>query len=148
MSIQSILCPIDFSPMSKPVLNYAVFMAQSHGARLHLVHVIDQLQGFDSYKILHMTAAEITFELEQQAKAHLATLITSLTIPATSEICFGRAPDEITALAAKAECDLIIMGSHGRTGLAHLLVGSVAEAVVRHAPCPVLIVRQREERPA
>ncbi|QFI53825.1 universal stress protein [Aeromonas simiae] len=145
MSIQSILCPVDFSPMSKPVLDYAVSMAQTHNASLRLVHVVDQLQGFDSYKILHMTAAEITFQLEQQAKAHLTELAASLPVPTTFEICFGRAPDEITALAAKEKCDLVVMGSHGRTGIAHLLVGSVAEAVVRHSPCPVLIVRQQPE---
>lgn len=145
MSIKSIMCPVDFSPMSKPVLDYAVFMAKSHNASLKLVHVVDQLQGFDSYKILHMTAAEITFQLEQQAQAHLTALLNELPVPATFEVCFGRAPDEIVALADKEKCDLLIMGSHGRTGLAHLLVGSVAEAVVRHAPCPVLIVRQQEE---
>lgn len=145
MSIQSILCPVDFSPMSKPVLDYAVFMAKTHGATLKLVHVVDQLQGFDSYKILHLTAAEITFELEQQAQAHLDTMLKELPVPATYEVCFGRAPDEITELATREPCDLIIMGSHGRTGLAHLLVGSVAEAVVRHAPCPVLIVRAKDQ---
>ncbi len=67
-SIKTLLCPVDFSQMSKAVLDYAVFMAQSHDARLKLVHVVDQLHGFDSYKILHMTAVEITHEMERQAE--------------------------------------------------------------------------------
>jgi universal stress protein A len=119
-----------------------VFMAQSHQAQLKLIHVVDQLHGFDSYKILHMTAVEITHEMERQAKAQLKELVATLPIPATFEIRFGRAADEIVIQAKDDEVDLIVMGSHGRSGISHLLVGSVAESVVRHAPCPVLVVRQ------
>ena len=55
---------------------------------------------------------------------------------------FGRAADEIVLQAKEDKVDLLVMGSHGRSGLSHLLVGSVAESVVRHAPCPVLVVRK------
>ncbi|MGH1408216.1 MAG: universal stress protein [Aeromonas sp.] len=141
-SIKTLLCPVDFSQMSKAVLDYAVFMAQSHEARLKLVHVVDQLHGFDSYKILHMTAVEITHEMERQARSQLKELVATLPIPATFDIRFGRAADEIVIQANHDEADLIVMGSHGRSGITHLLVGSVAESVVRHAPCPVLVVRK------
>ncbi|HHP5406430.1 TPA: universal stress protein [Aeromonas veronii] len=141
-SIKTLLCPVDFSQMSKAVLDYAVFMAQSHDARLKLVHVVDQLHGFDSYKILHMTAVEITHEMERQARTQLKELVATLPIPATFDIRFGRAADEIVIQAKEDEVELIVMGSHGRSGISHLLVGSVAESVVRHAPCPVLVVRQ------
>ena len=141
-SIKTLLCPVDFSQMSRAVLDYAVFMAQSHQAQLKLIHVVDQLHGFDSYKILHMTAVEITHEMERQAKAQLKELVATLPIPATFDIRFGRAADEIVIQANDDEADLIVMGSHGRSGISHLLVGSVAESVVRHAPCPVLVVRQ------
>ncbi|QWL63948.1 universal stress protein [Aeromonas jandaei] len=141
-SIKTLLCPVDFSQMSKAVLDYAVFMAQSHDARLKLVHVVDQLHGFDSYKILHMTAVEITHEMERHARTQLKELVATLPIPATFDIRFGRAADEIVIQANDDEADLIVMGSHGRSGISHLLVGSVAESVVRHAPCPVLVVRQ------
>lgn len=141
-SIKTLLCPVDFSQMSRAVLDYAVFMAQSHQAQLKLIHVVDQLHGFDSYKILHMTAVEITHEMERQAKAQLKELVTTLPIPATFDIRFGRAADEIVIQAKDDEVELIVMGSHGRSGISHLLVGSVAESVVRHAPCPVLVVRQ------
>ncbi|MFM4718616.1 universal stress protein [Aeromonas bivalvium] len=141
MSIRTLLCPVDFSQMSPPVLDYAVFMAKSHDASLKLVHVVDQLHGFDSYKILHMTALEITHEMERQAREQLQQLIDTLPIPASFTVRFGRAADEIVAQAKEDKVDLVVMGSHGRSGLSHLLVGSVAESVVRHAPCPVLIVR-------
>lgn len=141
-SIKTLLCPVDFSQMSRAVLDYAVFMAQSHQAQLKLIHVVDQLHGFDSYKILHMTAIEITHEMERQARTQLKELIATLQIPATFDIRFGRAADEIVIQAKEDEVELIVMGSHGRSGISHLLVGSVAESVVRHAPCPVLVVRQ------
>ncbi|MFQ1694336.1 universal stress protein [Aeromonas veronii] len=141
-SIKTLLCPVDFSQMSRAVLDYAVFMAQSHQAQLKLIHVVDQLHGFDSYKILHMTAIEITHEMERQARTQLKELVAALPIPATFDIRFGRAADEIVIQAKEDEVELIVMGSHGRSGISHLLVGSVAESVVRHAPCPVLVVRQ------
>lgn len=141
-SIKTLLCPVDFSQMSRAVLDYAVFMAQSHQAQLKLIHVVDQLHGFDSYKILHMTAIELTHEMERQARTQLKELVATLPIPATFDIRFGRAADEIVIQAKEDEVELIVMGSHGRSGISHLLVGSVAESVVRHAPCPVLVVRQ------
>lgn len=141
-SFKTLLCPVDFSQMSRAVLDYAVFMAQSHQAQLKLIHVVDQLHGFDSYKILHMTAIEITHEMERQARTQLKELVATLPIPATFDIRFGRAADEIVIQAKEDEVELIVMGSHGRSGISHLLVGSVAESVVRHAPCPVLVVRQ------
>ncbi|WP_421319446.1 universal stress protein [Aeromonas veronii] len=141
-SIKTLLCPVDLSQMSRAVLDYAVFMAQSHQAQLKLIHVVDQLHGFDSYKILHMTAIEITHEMERQARTQLKELVATLPIPATFDIRFGRAADEIVIQAKEDEVELIVMGSHGRSGISHLLVGSVAESVVRHAPCPVLVVRQ------
>ena len=141
-SIKTLLCPVDFSQMSRAVLDYAVFMAQSHQAQLKLIHVVDQLHGFDSYKILHMTAIEIPHEMERQARTQLKELVATLPIPATFDIRFGRAADEIVIQAKEDEVELIVMGSHGRSGISHLLVGSVAESVVRHAPCPVLVVRQ------
>ncbi|AMQ41905.1 universal stress protein [Aeromonas veronii] len=141
-SIKTLLCPVDFSQMSRAVLDYAVFMAQSHQAQLKLIHVVDQLHGFDSYKLLHMTAIEITHEMERQARTQLKELVATLPIPATFDIRFGRAADEIVIQAKEDEVELIVMGSHGRSGISHLLVGSVAESVVRHAPCPVLVVRQ------
>lgn len=140
-SIKTLLCPVDFSQMSQSVLDYAVFMAQSHQAELKLIHVVDQLHGFDSYKILHMTAVEITHEMERQAKTQLKELVATLPIPTSFEVRFGRAADEIVIQAKEDKIDLVVMGSHGRSGLSHLLVGSVAESVVRHAPCPVLVVR-------
>ena len=141
-TIKSLLCPVDFSDMSRAVLDYAVFMANTHQAELKLVHVVDQLHGFDSYKILHMTAIEITHEMERQAKSQLKELVACLPIPATFEVRFGRAADEIVIQAKEDKVDLVVMGSHGRSGISHLLVGSVAESVVRHAPCPVLVVRK------
>ncbi|MGL5949265.1 MAG: universal stress protein [Aeromonas sp.] len=140
-AITRILCPVDFSPLANAALDYACFMAQTHHARLTLVHVIDQLQGFDSYKILQLTAVEIAHEMEQQASTQLEALRSQLPVAADGCIRFGHAATEILAEANERQSDLIIMASHGRTGLSHFVIGSVAESVMRQAHCPVLVTR-------
>lgn len=143
MEIKKILCPLDFSEIAQKALDYAVFMAFSHNAELQLLHVVDQLHGFDSFQILALTPNEIADRMEAQANKKLSNMIGQIkeTLEIKKAVKHGKASVEIIEMAREMKADLIVMGSHGRTGLSHVLIGSVAEAVVRHASCPVLVIR-------
>ncbi len=143
MDINRILCPTDFSEMAEHALEYAVFLASSHNAALLLLHVVDHLHGFDNYQILALTPQEIGERMEKHAYESLGNLVDQIegSVGIEKAVRHGKTSVEITKAADEIEADLIVMGSHGRTGLPHVLIGSVAETVVRHARCPVLIVR-------
>lgn len=140
-AIRTILIPTDFSDGSQAAVEYARLMATAFGARIIVVHVIESvtylmtesLQWVDVYRRVK-TAVEPV----------LAELVTSLQqqgIAASSSLVQGAADEEIVAQARAQHADLIIMGTHGRRGMSRVLTGSVAERVVRTAPCPVLTVR-------
>lgn len=142
-SPQHFLVPIDFSPSADAALDYALALGQKLQARLTLLHVmhIMPLGASDmgaalpaSY--LEEVEADIRRSLEGYGQRVLAVGLEAdiLTI-------HGIPHEEILATARAQQVDLIIMGTHGRTGLGHLFLGSVAEKVVRMAPCPVLVVR-------
>ena len=143
MEIKRILCPTDFSETSEKAFDYGVFLATSHQAELLLVHVVDHLQGFDHYEILALTPMEIAQKMEKRANEHLEELVNRAqgTVAVTKAVRDGKTSVEICEAAKETQADIIVIGSHGRTGLSHVLIGSVAETVVRHADCPVLVVR-------
>jgi universal stress protein A len=137
--IKSILVPIDFSAASKKALKYAVPFAEQFGAKLTLLHVVEPLGG------------SLAMENDEQAaacKSHLEMVIKRQAInPALLDktlIRQGRSFHEIANAARTLKVDLIIISTHGYTGLKHVFMGSTAERVVRHAPCPVLVVRENE----
>jgi len=146
MEIKKILCPLDFSEIAPKALEYAVFMAISHNAELQLLNVVDQLHGFDSFQILALTPNEIAERMETQANQNLSNMISQIKerVGIKKAVRHGKASVEIIEMAREMQADIIIMGSHGRTGLSHVLIGSVAEAVVRHAGCPVLVIRDKD----
>jgi len=136
---KSILVPIDFSETSDAALKYAVEMAQAFGAQLYLMHVPGKTGE-------HFEANFPIGRFETAAQERLGTLprlspeeIARLRPEYALRI--GTPAEEIVRYADARDVDLIIMGTHGRSGVAHLLMGSVAEQVVRMAPCPVLLVR-------
>jgi universal stress protein A len=144
--IKSIVAPIDFSDCSNKALQYALPFAKQFGATLTLVHVtaIQDLPGTDipttEFPLLQARIKKETAErLKAYAAAHIPPEIEVKTV-----LREGRAVAEIVAAAREADADLIILSTHGRTGLKHVLLGSVAENVVRHAPCPVFVVRENE----
>ncbi len=143
MEIKKILCPLDFSKIAQKSLDYAVFMAFAHNAELQLLHVVDQLHGFDSFQILALTPNEIADRMETEAIKKLSNMIGQIkeTLETKKAVRHGKASVKIIEMAREMKADLIVMGSHGRTGLSHVVIGSVAEAVVRHASCPVLVTR-------
>jgi universal stress protein A len=143
--IARILVPIDFSGTSDRALSCATAIAGRFGASIHLLHVLDEVPELSS------GGAEVSEELaafcaarHERARQRLQRLLTldeGVRFCATGQVRTGRAADVIRAVAVERDVDLIVMGTHGRTGVAHFVLGSVAEHVVRTAPCAVLTVR-------
>jgi nucleotide-binding universal stress UspA family protein len=137
--ITRILVPTDFSDTSDAALDYARALAKRFGASLHLVHVLDDptlTEGLVAEAYVTEAPSNRTAMLED-ARSHLRDRAAGCT---TIEAIFGDTPATIVDYACQSRADLIVMGTHGRTGLAHLLLGSIAERVVRMAPCAVLTV--------
>ncbi|MHC4182899.1 MAG: universal stress protein [Planctomycetota bacterium] len=143
INLKKILCPIDYSDCSKEALKYAVSFAMKDEAKLYLLHVIDT-HRFDEYldKIIEQINID---EIIKQLKTRLLECVpeeirNDMKIEAS--VVQGIPFAEIISVVKKNKIDMIVMGTHGRTGIVHILIGSVAEKVVRKAPCPVLTVRQ------
>ncbi|MDR3402339.1 MAG: universal stress protein [Chthoniobacter sp.] len=143
LHLTNILVPLDFSELSLKALHYAVPFAQQFHAKLTLVHVVE-LQAYTPelpyppamppYK-----AEEIEKALEEVRDANVPA-----GVPVEVVACYDFAADAVVQVARERKADLIITATHGRTGLKHLLIGSTAEKIVRLAPCPVLVVREKE----
>jgi universal stress protein A len=140
---KKILVATDFSTASGNVIDYARLLSQRFGASLHVLHVIeDPLVAGGGTEVYVSALLALREELGREAQKRLAELEAVLPgIPVTIELLEGQPAQVIAKTAANREVDLIVMGTHGRSGVAHLLLGSVAERVVRIAPCPVLTVR-------
>lgn len=151
IAIKDVLVPIDFSPGSDTALKYGREFARTFGARLHALHAVE-----DVYMQLMMAggaiggtaAVEIQRDLENAAQTRLDALIRDddrRELRAQTALRAGvAAAQAIVDYAQEHAVDLIVIGTHGRGGMAHLMMGSVAEKVVRTAPCPVLTVRSPE----
>ena len=137
MDIRHILAPSDFSTYSKQAVTYAFELAQTRGAKLSLLHVIEvPVYAIEVYLPLA--------DLEQDARRELALLLPEAEaahVDVTRLVEMGVPYVKILEVARAEQVDLIVMSTHGRTGLGHLVLGSVAERVVRLAPCPVLTIR-------
>jgi nucleotide-binding universal stress UspA family protein len=142
-SIQKILVAVDFSEYADSVLDVAVEFAQQLGAELHLVHAFDvRIPLVTPYEVAIPTA--FIEEAREAAASKLAALIRKVAddgVTATSHLSEVPAASAIVDLAEELGADLIIMGTRGHTGLKHVLLGSVAERTLRHAPCSVLTVK-------
>jgi len=140
-----ILVPTDFSDASDAALEYAKALASKLGSSLHLVHVVDDpiastAFGTEAYIAESPQYAET---VRREAERRLAVRLTPeerRDLHATTDILGGACAQTIIEMANSRGVDLIVMGTHGRTGLAHAFMGSIAERVVRQAPCPVLTV--------
>lgn len=142
-----ILVPTDFSPASDAALDYARVLSATFGSSLQLLHVIDDPTGASEFVPdgFALPTEEIRSGLVEHARKRLGTLMSVVDrthLHAHAETLFGAPAQTIVDYATAIGAELVVMGTHGRTGLAHLLMGSVAEQVVRTAPCPVLTVRQ------
>jgi universal stress protein A len=147
MDIRHILAPTDFSDYSKKALSDALELAQTFGAKLTLLHVVEPSPYLGEFTP-PAAGADLVSNLERQASAALARVLPeaqSAQIEVIQSVVIGSPLRKIVEAAAK-HVDLIVMATHGRTGLSHLLIGSVAERVVRTAPCPVLTIRPPAEK--
>ena len=148
IKLQRILLPTDFSEYSAAARMYACAFAQQFGAELHVLHVIQDLAPLVPEPGAALAPpVDYLRELELNANAMLERAIDANWAAGKSIVKVVRQGPpflEIVRYAQEANIDLIVLGTHGRGGLAHMLLGSVAEKVVRKAPCPVLTVRHPE----
>ena len=142
-----ILVPTDFSPPSDAALEYGRVLAAKFGSSLQLLHVVDEPSAASAFVAdgFAPTTDNIREALLEQVREHLARAMNlgdRTRFHARADAIIGTPAAAIVDYATATGTSLIVMGTHGRTGLAHLLMGSVAEHVVRTARCPVLTVRQ------
>lgn len=151
--VRQILFPTDFSGCANYALPYASAIARATGATIVCVHVVEPIVPAVGYTGLAepMPIADIADQLEDSAEQQLPKLaecdeFAGLTVEEV--IVHGDAAAEIVRVADEKKVDLIVISSHGRTGLGRMIFGSTAEAVVRHARCPVLVVKPPPEEEA
>ncbi|MBI1850205.1 MAG: universal stress protein [Planctomycetes bacterium] len=146
LDFKTVLAPTDFSEASDKAIPFAFRLAKDHGAAVLLVHVVDALP-MPSPLYAHYYAVpspEQIVAIEKQSEEALRSRIPAEyrgTVRADVAVVHGEASQEILRLSVERHASVIVIATHGRTGLKHLLLGSVAEKVVRHATCPVFVVR-------
>jgi nucleotide-binding universal stress UspA family protein len=148
MEIRHILAPTDFSEYSQMAVAYAFELAKVFGAKLSLLHVIEMppypVEGY----VPPSTAAAYVEDLERQANEEISRLLSdahATNVEVARLVVMGTPSRKIIDAAEAEQVDLIVMATAGRTGLSRLVVGSVAERVVRTASCPVLTMRPTGE---
>ena len=145
---KKILYPVDFSDYAEEILDYAVTIATRFGAELHLIHVIPNLNYFTPYESFLTPENMVAIErnIEGEVERDFEKLTKDLAIPVVKVVKTGVTFVEIIDYIKEAGIDLVVMGTHGRSGIEHILIGSVAEKVVRKAPCPVLTIRPKNHK--
>lgn len=146
--LKKILCPIDFSDSADHAMRYATALAETFGAELTLLHVVAPvIAALPSETSLPGVLQTDIDEIAEACRERLDQTVGKLAasgLTVQHEVLNGVPFIEIIRYAREAGTDLIVMGTHGRTGLGHLLIGSVAERVVRKSPCPVLTIKHPE----
>jgi len=143
LEIKNILCPVDFSDSSQPAIKYAVAIARKFNAKIYIMYVAD----IDDLSYDDETLIEGDHLGSEKAKEEKAKLINTIPenirnqVEIETIILAGVPFDEIVNFAAESKVDIIIMGTHGRTGLKHVLMGSISEKVVGKSTCPVLLIK-------
>lgn len=145
-SLNRILVPIDFSAHSEKAIRYATTLADKFDAKLTLLHVIEDpfITGAWQSQVFVPNIPELLQNLINTAQTHMAEQTKQLAAQGfvvESSVTTGRPSSAIVEQASEGKFDLIVMGTHGRTGLSQAFLGSVAQRVVQRAPCPVLTVR-------
>jgi nucleotide-binding universal stress UspA family protein len=149
IQLRKILYPTDFSDLSLYALKYARNFSEAFSAELHVLHVVDEAyqnwvtMGPNTIPV-GPTAQEMVELANQQMNAFVAENLLNVRFSVVSKVLLGRPYPTILDYASQQEMDMIVIATHGRSALTHVLLGSVTEKVVRKAPCPVLTVRHPE----
>jgi nucleotide-binding universal stress UspA family protein len=145
IQLQKILVPIDFSDCSRKALRYAIALAGQFTAQILCLHALEIPYGTGEAAVVLETEA-FRKRMHEEAQKQMTVFIQEEAAPLSEEctIKLGTPYREIIQTADDKQIDLIILGTHGRSGVRHFLVGSTTERVVRHAHCPVLVVREQE----
>ena len=151
IAIKNVLVATDFSPVSETALVYGRAFARTFGGRLHVLHVVDNLAAHISYadaSIAGFGPSELQAEIEEAARKALEAVVTETDRRELQAVTALRV-DKSTATsivdyAREAAVDIIVIGATGRGAIDRMLMGSVADKVIRHASCPVLAVRNPE----
>lgn len=148
VKIDRIVCPVDFSESSDYALQHAVEFARMFEAQLVVLHVVEA-PFLPSYAMAGVPDLSLPLEqIQEGARSGLQAIVEECRKKyedVEQELVTGTAFLEIISYAKEQEVDLIVLGTHGRTGLSHIIIGSVAEKVVRKSPCPVLTIRHPEK---
>ena len=139
MPAKKILFPTDFSTLSDAALKHATTLAKDTGATLVIVHVEEPPAAYGGGEMYYGLPDPDVADLQKMLEAVKPT---DPSVTFEHRLVTGQPAREIVELAKEKGVDLIVMGTHGRTGLGRILMGSVAEAVVRHAPCPVFTFKE------
>jgi nucleotide-binding universal stress UspA family protein len=141
--VKTILVPVDFSDNSKKILGDAEKIAAKFGAKLSLIFVVQSFDDYSGFFVPHMPIAQFQDDLLTSARQKMANFVEdnlSAGAACATNVSVGDVAEEITSFAETSNADMIIMGTHGYRGVERILFGSVAEQVVKTAPCPVLTI--------
>ena len=144
---KQILFPVDLSEVSAKIVPYVREMAEKFEAEVHLLFVARILQHFTSIYVPHPSINQFEEEMKKGAEKKLQEFIEEYfkDVPCKARVILGDAAQEVLNYIQSEGIDLVIMGTHGRKGLEHIIFGSVAERVVKHSPVPVLTVNPYKE---
>lgn len=148
IAVRRILCPVDFSEHSARAMEHAVRMAAFFEATVHALHVVPTM--FDAVEPVLVAPAEAPEGPHARASRELAAFVEPFRewhVPIETSVCLGSPARDIEAAAGALPADLVVMGTRGRGGLAHLVFGSVTERVMHHVACPVLAIGAQQSAP-
>lgn len=142
-NVKRVLVPVDFSDNSKKILQDAVAIAAKFEATLSLIFVVQSFDDYSGFFVPHMPIAQFQDDMLGSARQKMDNFVEdtlSAGIECETQVSVGDVAEEIIGYAQSSNADMIIMGTHGYKGLDRILFGSVAEQVVKTAPCPVLTI--------
>ncbi len=148
MRIKRILLPTDLSEASISAFKYAKSLAEKYGASIYVLHILENLPPVLAIHALDLTVDRVEKNMEENARNQLERIVKENLKTKNKVQIFirkGLVDDEIVKFADEKKIDLIVMGTHGRTGIEYTLLGSIAEKVVRKAKCPVLTVKPEKK---
>lgn len=144
--LRQILVPVDFSDNSKKALRYAIPFAEQFKASITVLYVVEPAVFPSDFGFGQMNFPDVEREMNEKAESELKEIVDDVnsSVAIHTEVRSGIPFVEVTTYADESDIDLIILATHGRTGVEHILFGSTAEKIIRKSPCPVLVVRAEE----